>query len=281
MTKHGVIYFSLLCAVTLFGSIHCYGNDDTRDDSYVILKNDRLTKPTRFIKEAVCDVGSMFKNFIHWDSFKTVAATFPLFIAGRLIDEPIHECFYDKKCHKNIHQMPHFFNDIAGRGVVDSISAFSIGSFLWSKNQRLRETSKMFLLGLPFIGWTTNAIKACCKYDICYRPLHEKHSKNHRKSYGGFPSTHAAQVTYATVLFGLQFGAVAAVPLAVLGSLVVVPFINGNRHYVSQIIAGAGLGTLYGLASNKVVNKHFNNDTSFKIGFNNVGAPSLIMSYAF
>jgi membrane-associated phospholipid phosphatase len=240
------------------------------------------TKVTRGIGDALYDVGLMFRYFLDWDSYKTVVATFPFFAAGQMIDESVHEMFYDKKTHKNIYKVHDCFNDAADRYIVDSISALSIASFLFSHNQRLRQTSKMFLLGLPFITLTTNLVKKYYKVDICYRPLHEKYSIGFKRSYGGFPSTHAAQITYATVLFGAQFGLKAALPLVAAGVGIAVPFVIDNRHYISQLVAGAGLGVLYGLAANKVIDKRCcNSALSFNIDIDAYAKPSCSLSYLF
>lgn len=261
--------------------VHVHASQAFSSDFSSASKKGGSTKVTRCIGEAVIDVAAMFRNFIDWDSFKTVVATFPFFAAGQMIDEPIQECFFNKKWRINTHQLPGIFNATADRAIMDSIAALSASFFLFSHNQRLRQTSKMFLLGLPFIVLTTNIIKRSCKYDICYRPLDEKFCKNGKKSYGGFPSTHAAQITYATVLFGCQFGVKAAVPLTIAGLFIAVPFVNGNRHYVSQLVAGAGLGTLFGLAANKVIRGKCNDDVAINIGVDRGYMPSLKLSYKF
>ncbi|MDR3550598.1 MAG: hypothetical protein P4L31_04250 [Candidatus Babeliales bacterium] len=275
------IHFRRLCIIILCLEVHTYASQAFSSNSLAAPKKGGSTKVTRCIGTAIIDVAMMFKNFIDWDSYKTVVATFPFFAVGQMIDESVHECFYDKRLRKNIHQMPAVFNGAADRAIVDSIAALSVAFFLFSRNQRLRETSKMFFLGLPFIGWTTNLIKYSCKSDICFRPLDEKHCKNGKKSFGGFPSTHAAQITYATVLFGSQFGVKAAVPLTIAGLFIAVPFVNGNRHYVSQLVAGAGLGVLYGLAANKVIRGKCNDDVAINIDVDHSSLPCLKLSYKF
>jgi len=275
------IHLRRLCIIIFCLEVHVHASQAFSSDFIVATKKGGSTKVTRCIGTAVIDVAAMFRNLLDWDSFKTVVATFPFFAVGQMIDESVQQWFFDKKRRINTHQLPAIFNATADRAIVDSLAALSVTFFLFSHNQRLRETSKMFLLGLPFIGWTTNLIKCCCKSDICFRPLDEKHCKNGKKSFGGFPSTHAAQITYATVLFGSQFGVKAAVPLTIAGLFIAVPFVNGNRHYVSQLVAGAGLGVLYGLAANKVIRGTCNDDVAINIGVDHGCIPSLKLSYKF
>jgi len=252
-------------------------------DKHVIFatKKNNRTKPTTFFVDVLHDIGSMYRNFIDWDSYKTVVATFPLYAASSLIDRPIHEQFYDDRLHKNIKQMPSGLVFFAEHVAIPLEATAASAIFLFASDQRLRETTKMFIVGLPFVVWTADLIKVVLKSNCCLRPLHEHFSKNHKRSYGGFPSAHAAQVTFAAALFGLQYGAPAIVPLSIIGSLVVSAFINDNRHYVSQIVAGGGLGVLYALAASKVVDNKIDSSFKVSVGSASKGRPALQLAYSF
>ena len=97
----------------------------------------------------------------------------------------------------------------------------------------------------------------------------------------GSPSTHAADFTFVTTLYGLQFGPRAAMPLALVGGLVIFSFIDDNRHYLSQLVAGGGLGVMFALAANKVVNKNLTQNVQINFDVTERGAPALALSYAF
>jgi len=276
------------CWLFVLSCICIYADENVIESKYYIdghsliaKKNSHLTKPTNFFAQALSDIGNMYKNLIHWDSYKTIATTFPIYIAARMADQSLHECFYDKAIHKHINTMPRSFHFFADRIAIAIEGVASAGFFLFSHNVRLRETSKMFLLGLPFVILTADLLKVIFKSEFCYRPLHEEFCKNHKRVLGGFPSTHAAQVTYATVVYGMQYGVKAAVPLALLGAAVVLPFINDNRHYLSQIVAGTGLGVLYGLAATKVIDNKFKDTIDVSLSLDAKHNPSISLGYKF
>jgi len=246
-----------------------------------VIKKNGKTKPANFFMDVLHDIGSLYRNVIDWDTYKTIVATFPVCVATGMIDQSVHEVFYDKRRHKNINGIPSGLVFFADNIVVPLEATCAAAAFLFSSNTRLRETSKMFMIGLPFVIWTADIIKAIVKTDCCYRPLHEHLSKNRKQCFGGFPSTHAAQVSFAATLFGSQFGAKAAIPASILGALVVVPFIIDNRHYVSQISAGVGLGVLYGLAASKVVDKNFDSLCKLSLGVTPQGNPAITFAYNF
>jgi len=83
------------------------------------------------------------------------------------------------------------------------------------------------------------------------------------------------------VMFGMRYGLRAGVPLGVLAAAIGVTFLNCNRHYLSQMVAGAGLGTLYAIAANKLVDTRLNDQFSFGLSMNERGAPSFALSYQF
>src|SRR3546814_2989372 len=43
---------------------------------------------------------------------------------------------------------------------------------------------------------------------------------------------------YMTVLYGLRYGVKAAAPIGIFGTFLGVTFLNCNRHYLSQLVAG-------------------------------------------
>lgn len=272
-----------LCILLLQATIANAYESLTVDDehTFFVAKKHNRTKPINFFVDVLHDIGSMYRNLIDWDSYKTVVATFPLYAAASMADRPIHEQFYDHCLHENIKQMSSGLVFFAEHVAIPIEAVTASGLFLFASDKRLRETSKMFIIGLPFVVWTADLIKVAFKSNCCYRPLHEHFSKNHKRSYGGFPSAHAAQVTYAATLFGLQYGAPAAVPLSIIGSLVVAAFINDNRHYVSQIVAGGGLGVLYALAASKVVDKKVDSSFNLSVGSTSKGKPALQLAYSF
>ena len=137
----------------------------------------------------------------------------------------------------------------------------------------------MLLLGIPFVIFGKDIIKTF-DADFCLRPWHEDFCSTHKQAMGGFPSGHMAQATYIATLYGMKFGHQLAVPLAFFAAGLGIIFMNCNRHYLSQIVAGAGLGALYGVAASKVIDSKLADNVSLGICFDN-GGPAFKASYRF
>ncbi|MCX5921780.1 MAG: phosphatase PAP2 family protein [Candidatus Dependentiae bacterium] len=266
LLRRFVLSFLFLCTVA---------SANYFDDNYC------LTKPTRWITNLASDTANLFINFVDLDTVKTFIFTFPLYAAGQAFDERLHHCFYDMHHHKNINKCPSIARKWADTWAIRTVAAVNAGFLFLSKNERLRQTSKMFLIGLPFLVLTTHAFKHVCYGEFCLRPLHDKFCPDHIRKRGGFPSTHAGDFAFATTLFALQFGPRAAVPLGLVGGAVLCSFVNDNRHYLSQIIAGAGLGVVFAFAADKVVNKNLARDLNMHIDVTPQGSPALALSWKF
>lgn len=61
-----------------------------------------------------------------------------------------------------------------------------------------------------------------------------------------FPSGHSANAFAVATTLARRYGQRAAVPAYVLAALVPVARVHGRHHYVSDVVAGAGLGALAG-----------------------------------
>jgi len=229
-----------------------------------------------FLRDAVLLQTKLFD----WDTFKIFVGMFPLFIGARMVDEPIHHCFYTREHHKNIHQMHNVCYEIAKNSLAIPIVFFGSGIF-WAKNEEFRETSRVFLIGMPFVIWSKEIIKKW-HVDCCKRPWNEKFSSK-KQAYGGFPSGHMAEIVYSAVLFGKRLGPRAAIPLGILSAFLGITFINCNRHYLSQIVAGAGLGTMYALAADKLISSNLErrHPIDVGVGLNEYGKPELQVGVSF
>lgn len=243
--------------------------------------NPRLTKPTQGLKDVACDTGNFFKNIFTVDTGKIATAILPLYGIARVIDEDIHQCFYSKKRNKNRHKIPSALCTFSDEWAIACTGTLNIGFVLFSHNERLRQTSLLFLIGLPFLALTTHSFKHVCHGDYCLRPLHDKFCKDHKRKRGGFPSTHAGSCFFVTTLFGRQFGPQAGIPLGILSSIVISCYIVDNRHYLSQLVAGAGLGIIFALAADKVVNKNMERHWKIQYDVMEDKSPALAVSWRF
>jgi PAP2 superfamily protein len=197
------------------------------------------------------DIVDLHINLLSLTSVKVLACAAPVYALARAFDERIHHCFYDKEQHKNIHQFHDCCHWLSSRGLGIPI-VLCAGFSLFSQHEQARLTGYFLLIGLPFVIFGKDLLK-CWEAPHCLRPRNE-HFDRHHRAHGGFPSGHMAQAMYMTVLFGKRYGPIAWVPLGLYSGFLLATFTNCNRHYVSQMVAGAALGAMYALAADKLIN---------------------------
>jgi len=220
-----------------------------------------------------------YNLFFSFDTFKIFTSLFPLYVGCKMIDNDVQSCFYESRCHKNCCQLPSWCEYAATLGI--GISIVALGSFAFlGKTDEVRTISRVFLVGMPFVIFGKDLIKKW-KCSHCKRPRNSKFSR-FKDYYGGFPSGHMAESIYMTVFFGLHYGAKAYIPLSVLSLFVAAESINCNRHYLSQVVAGAGLGAAFAVAAHKVVKREFNEKKiSLDFDCDQRGNPALSLSCCF
>jgi membrane-associated phospholipid phosphatase len=89
-----------------------------------------------------------------------------------------------------------------------------------------------------------------------------------------------AQAAYIATLYGMRFGHKYAIPLSFFAASVGIVFLNCNRHYFSQLVAGVGLGVMYGIAANKVIDSKLAQDVTVGLTFDR-GGPAIKACYRF
>ena len=231
----------------------------------------------KYTKPILLDALELHRNLFTWDTLKIAGVLFPFYFGTRLIDEKLQNCFYDRHHHKNIHYIPKPCHSIAQCSIAIPIVLLGSQAFFGS-TEEMRETSKIFLLGLPFVFWTKTLIKKI-HFEANMRPWHESFDR-YQRSCGGFPSGHMAEATYTALVYGLRFGPRFAVPLGALALGIGATFVVCNRHYISQIVAGAGLGAVYAFAANKLIDSK--KSKNLKLGFKfDHGKPALSINYRF
>lgn len=229
-----------------------------------------------FLRDAVILQTRLFD----WDTLKIFVGTLPFFVGARMIDDKIQSTFYDCKHHKNIRQMPEACYEFAKSSLAIPIVVLGSGVF-WARDENFRETSRVYLIGMPFVIWSKEIIKKW-RIDCSKRPWNEKYSRT-KQAYGGFPSGHMAEIVYSTVLFGKRLGPKVGIPLGFISVFLGANFVSSNRHYLSQIIAGASLGTIYALAADKLISSNLEKRHPIDVGvaFNERGDPELQIGIAF
>ena len=228
------------------------------DSCFLCLDCPRKTK----FKSIVKDILSINANIINFDSFKTICAFLPAVGLARMFDKDLQGNFYDRSNHKNCLEPPKWCQEVAKLSISIPIVFFGLKSF-FSNHDEFCVTTRMLLLGMPFVIWSKELLKKL-KLDICKRPWNE-HFSCKEQSLGGFPSGHAAEAVYTALLYGMRLGPRYAIPTGTIALIIGSTFIACNRHYLSQIIAGAGLGTIYALAANKVVERHLDDPINYTV----------------
>lgn len=235
---------------------------------------------TTWLGEFAYDAVKINLGLFSWDSFKIFVTTAPFFVGARIIDDKLHNCFFDhkNKCNKN--EPSQWVKEVARLSIGVPIALLSTQAF-FSRNEDMQMTSRVFLTGMPFVFLAKDLIKKL-DFDLCKRPYHEKFAKEQR-TYGGFPSGHLAEATYTAVLYGMRFGPNFAVPLGSVAAFVTVIFLSSNRHYLSQMIAGAGFGAMYALSANRLIDAKLaqKHNMQLSLSTNENGGPVMQLTMKF
>lgn len=273
---------STLCKIIvncgLFWSIYAYTENNARKQ-YQIDRKIKHTFASDTIRDIAREVIGIHCNIINWDTLKVLITAFPPFIAARMIDEDVQSFFYDRAHHKNIHQLPYWCHGVANWAISIPIGILALQT-LFCQDQEFCETNKTCLIGVIFVVSGKVLLKKL-NFGFCLRPWHEKFSCSKRAT-GGFPSGHAAEVTYIALLYGMRYGPKFIVPFSLLALGVAGTFWNCNRHYLSQLVGGAAFGAIYALAANKFIDaKLCKKNITLSLSTNQYGGPSLHLGYSF
>lgn len=243
--------------------IVCFGVENT-----LLAQREKKNPIGESIALIGCEIAGIFKNLFNWDTLKIAALTFPFFVGSRLLDEKLQRCFYDFDNHKNINNPPKWCHDFAEWSVAVPMIFCALEAVL-ARDDEFREACRTYFVGMPFVISGKDILKSL-HFDSCLRPWNQKFGCECR-SPGGFPSGHVAEAVYAAVIFGLRYGPVAAVPLGTLAVGVGATFIACNRHYLSQLVAGAGLGAIFGLAAHKFIDEKMRLKYNLSVSLNAQG----------
>lgn len=275
----------LLCAGVALSSTHVSlphdsfyyssGNTQNYRNCY---RNLHCKSPLGFIGQAFKDVIQLNLNILSYDTVKILGVAFPAYAGSRMVDEDLQRHFFCHDTHKNINQCPKWCHEVIRFGLAVPIVLLGSQLFL-SHDPEWREAAWFLLLGIPFVIFGKDLLKTI-DAECCLRPWHEDFCQKHKRAMGGFPSGHMAQAAYITVLYGMRFGPKLAIPLALYATALGIVFINCNRHYVSQIVAGAALGTIYAFAANRTIDDKLSEDLTFKVCLKKNGA-ALCCNYRF
>lgn len=208
------------------------------------------------------DIVDINRHLFTFGAVTLGAAFIPIYFVSKKADYSLHKCFYDGQHHKNKYRAPLWICDLASKGVAAPLIVLSSLS-VFSKTVEIQATSSIFWKGVISIWAVKDLIKALVKKDCCLRPPCQGFKK--KKYYGGFPSGHMAEAAYMALLYGLQFGPRWGVPFGSYAAFVFGISVNCNRHYLSQLIAGTGLGLVYAVAAHLTVNDRLSENFSLQV----------------
>jgi len=206
--------------------------------------------------------------------------TAPLYGLAYKTDQRIHNSIYDCYAHRNLFDIgpctKPFVEDI---GLAIPIVGLSAG-LLASDDPNNKVTGSLLLSGVISVGIFKDVVKSATEdCEIGCRPYSGCFVK--KRKHNGFPSGHAATATYMTLLFAFRKGITWAAPIGVYSGLIMGLMIGCNYHYVSQVVAGIGLGTAYALAAEKVAQSRLKENWEINFSLSRTGSPQLGVVYSF
>lgn len=217
------------------------------DDSYEWYHDE----PLMSVRSVLRDLGNFGKNLFTGDALGVISPFLPFWAASYNFDDRTHHRFYCPHHHRNINQCSDVWLDISECLVGVSIGTLAACSFA-VKCRNLQRTAQLYAITLP-LTWAAKSLIKKIHWKGNRRPGHGDFAR--KCHWGGFPSGHMLEMTYATVLFGLSMGPGFAIPLGISTGIIAATFVQTNRHYISQLVAGAAIGTLFGFAAHWSVSR--------------------------
>ncbi|NBQ17375.1 phosphatase PAP2 family protein [bacterium] len=247
------------------------------------LKTITPNKVSNLSKKLCVDFKNIFIDLPTVSTLKTVTAFLPFYLIGRKIDNRVHATFYDAVNHRNVNQPPKF-TKIVLNDLFFPLPFIVLGSMgLIHKDAYERRTAQIFAMGV-LATWLTKSFIKTLKVDAGLRPLNQNFSPSPRV-HGGNPSGHTALAAFMAMYYGLYKGKNYGIPLFFYTGLVGSMAITTNRHYLSQLVAGAGLGVMFGIAAHKVRlaldDELYENRISFGMASDSCGATGFGLAYNF
>jgi len=252
--------------------------DSKHNDIEGFLHIPHIPKCDPLLVSILRDATLLNRDLISWRTYEVFSAAFPFYIMGRMVDETFHSVFYDSYKHQNLNQLPKWVVDYSDVLIFGPLTVLGSLTF-FAKDPELRLTSRILLEEMPFIFLARNIIKSF-ETRLHVRPKNE-HFDRYKRAYGGFPSGHMATSVYMTMLYGMRFGHRYAIPLAIASLTTGAILVSSNRHYFSQIIAGAALGAMFAFASDSVIEYNLKRDIECGVTMDQAGNPALTVGWAF
>ncbi len=251
--KLGYILLALICIAPLYGEDKKKKHVRTHKLKEKLKKGnpfDRFTskRVNGYVKNIFEDTRSIGREIVTLETMRLATIFMPFYLSARRVDNRLHRQFYDIETHTNKHQPRKFFCDLALDDKYISAPFIAIGllGFI-HHNPYDRRRAQIFTNGLIWC-FTLKILLKEIKVKGNLRPWHENFDK-HKRAHGGNPSGHMAITTYMAVFWGMEKGIRAGIPLGLFTAFALGMNVSCNHHYLSQGIAGMGLGTIVAVAA--------------------------------
>ena len=238
-------------------------------------------KVNEFTRHLVVDTVNVWSFVFSLDTMRLLLPIVPIYLVARHEDERVHQQFYRCATHTNKNQPKGFLRAVAVDDGVVAIPFIVLSSLGWfSTDPYTRRQAQTFTTGLIWAWVTKIVLKELVKVDACLRPWNEHHSA-YERSYGGNPSGHLTTLTFLTTYWAFQWGLPWAVPMGAYTLYAMAVNVAVNHHYLSQVVAGASLGLIFGVAAHTAFDftkKHDNIVVGFDV---TQGKPGIKLTYSF
>lgn len=207
-----------------------------------------------YFHDGIRDMYEIGQEILSIESMKVITFTAPFYLAARKADRKIHNKFYDYEKHENIHQPPKWLK----RMTIDE-GAMALPFTLYGlmgcfhQDEYARKTAQVFSSGLIW-AWSSKVLIKQLEVSACLRPWNGEYSKENQV-HGGNPSGHTTLAAYFATYLGLTRGPMWGIGLGCYAAGIAALSIAVNNHYISQVVAGGGLGVLIGFAAHRVIEK--------------------------
>ncbi len=168
-----------------------------------------------------------------------------------LVDDSVRDYFTDEQPLEDVDEIA---NDYLGRGelhVISSIGMYAVGEM--TENAKLSDTGIASLEAFMFTGVTTLGLK--------YIVGRERPGDGDNTS---FPSGHVSSTAAiaGTISAMYDWDWRVSLPLYVITAFVAASRLNADAHYFSDVVAGAAIGTGFGILAARL---HKNKESSWRV----------------
>ncbi len=187
-----------------------------------------------FKEESLSPITTSARNVVMVSTGLTVGL---IFFENSIID-PTQKSFVDHKPLGSLSKT----GDLMGKMVPNALYAIGMGLDGLSGNNIGYQRALGMFKASAYAGVVTTALKHTARER---RPVGNSYERN------SFPSSHATNAfAFAGYVFE-EHGIVWGAPSLLLATFVGLSRVNDNRHFIHDVIAGAGIGLAYGIGISK------------------------------